>query len=131
MGFKNYEIVSTHLGYEDHGIFTIYLTLKGGGFGVSVGGYALDEPIDGKRVIARKGAELIPKILDVVGVETWEQLKGQYIRVEDNGIGTKVSKIGHLMDNKWLDFESFFKEVDNWTQKNSILIKIKKYLSNL
>ncbi|MCH5430804.1 hypothetical protein [Lactococcus lactis] len=113
MKFRNYEIVSTHLGYEDHGIFTVYLTLKGGGFGVSVGGYALDEPIAGKRVIAKKGAELIPKILDVVGVETWEQLKGQYIRVEDNGLGTKVSKIGHLMDNKWLDFESFFKEVDN------------------
>ncbi|PLW59452.1 hypothetical protein [Lactococcus lactis] len=113
MKFKNYEIVSTHLGYEEHGIYTAYLTLKGGGYGASVGGYALDELIAGERVVSRKGAQLIPKILDVVGVETWEQLKGRYIRVEDNGIGAKVLKIGHLMDDKWLDFESFFKEVDN------------------
>ena len=26
---KNYKIISTHLGYEAHGIFTFYLRLKG------------------------------------------------------------------------------------------------------
>ncbi|QIW58317.1 hypothetical protein GU334_05110 [Lactococcus raffinolactis] len=107
---RNFKISATHLGYESHGIFTAYLTLQSAGFGISVGGYALDEFIDKKRIITKKGAELIPRILDVVGVETWEQLAGQYIRVEDNGIGESISKIGNLIEDNWLDFDRFLKE---------------------
>lgn len=107
---RNFKISATHLGYESHGIFTAYLTLQSAGFGISVGGYALDEFIDTKRIITKKGAELIPRILDVVGVETWEQLAGQYIRVEDNGIGESISKIGNLIEDNWLDFDRFLKE---------------------
>ena len=107
---RNFKISATHLGYESHGIFTAYLTLQSAGFGISVGGYVLDEFIDKKRIITKKGAELIPRILDVVGVETWEQLAGQYIRVEDNGIGESISKIGNLIEDNWLDFDRFLKE---------------------
>lgn len=107
---RNFKISATHLGYESHGIFTAYLTLQSAVFGISVGGYALDEFIDKKRIITKKGAELIPRILDVVGVETWEQLAGQYIRVEDNGIGESISKIGNLIEDNWLDFDRFLKE---------------------
>lgn len=107
---RNFKISATHLGYESHGIFTAYLTLQSAGFGISVGGYALDEFIDKKRIITKKGAELIPRIIDVVGVETWEQLAGQYIRVEDNGIGESISKIGNLIEDNWLDFDRFLKE---------------------
>lgn len=107
---RNFKISATHLGYESHGIFTAYLALQSAGFGISVGGYALDEFIDKKRIITKKGAELIPRILDVVGVETWEQLAGQYIRVEDNGIGESISKIGNLIEDNWLDFDRFLKE---------------------
>ena len=107
---RNFKISATHLGYESHGIFTAYLTLQSAGFGISVGGYALDEFIDKKRIITKKGAELIPRILDVVGVETWEQLAGQYIRVEDNGIGESISKIGNLIEDNWLDFDRFLKD---------------------
>lgn len=107
---RNFKISATHLGYESHGIFTAYLTLQSAGIGISVGGYALDEFIDKKRIITKKGAELIPRILDVVGVETWEQLAGQYIRVEDNGIGKSISKIGNLIEDNWLDFDRFLKE---------------------
>lgn len=107
---RNFKISATHLGYESHGIFTAYLTLQSAGFGISVVGYALDEFIDTKRIITKKGAELIPRILDVVGVETWEQLAGQYIRVEDNGIGESISKIGNLIEDNWLDFDRFLKE---------------------
>ncbi len=107
---RNFKISATHLGYESHGILTAYLTLQSAAFGISVGGYALDEFIDKKRIITKKGAELIPRILDVVGVETWEQLAGQYIRVEDNGIGESISKIGNLIEDNWLDFDRFLKE---------------------
>ena len=78
---KNYRIASTHLGYEADGVFTFYLRLKGAdGVFASVGGYALDSPDTlstgtlTKRILTVKGATLISKILDTVGVATWEDL---------------------------------------------------------
>ena len=110
---KNYRITSTHLGYENHGIFTFYLHLKGAdGVHVSVGGYALDTLITGtltKRILTVKGAILIAKILDTVGVDNWEELHGRYIRVEDNGLGSYITKFGNLIEDKWIDLDDYFK----------------------
>lgn len=39
----NAEIEETFLGREEHGILTCFLHLKGNGFGVGIGGRALDE----------------------------------------------------------------------------------------
>ena len=115
---KNYRITSTHLGYENHGIFTFYLHLKGAdGIHVSVGGYALDSPDNRgiglltKRSLTFKGVTLISNILDTVGVANWEELKGQYIRVEDNGLGSYVTKFGNLIEDKWIDLDDYFKGV--------------------
>ena len=119
MEIKNYKIISTHLGYEDHGIFTFYLNLKGAdGVYVSVGGYALDSPDNlgigllAKRSLTFKGITLISKILDTVGVAYWEELNGQYIRVErieDNGLGSHVTKFGNLIEDEWIDLNDYFK----------------------
>ena len=144
---KNYKITSTHLGYEDHGIFTFYLNLKGAdGVHVSVGGYALDSPDNlGIGLLAKrsltlfpkikrytdtytleklrksmlvpvdvprktiKGVTLIAKILDTVGVANWEELSGKYIRVEDNGLGSYITKFGNLIEDKWIDLDDYFK----------------------
>ena len=113
---KNYKIISTHLGYEDHGIFTFYLNLKGAdGIHVSVGGYALDSPDNlgigllSKRSLTFKGITLISNILDTVGVGTWEELQGKYIRVVDNGLGSYVTKFGNLIEDKWIDLDDYFK----------------------
>ena len=108
---KNYRITSTHLGYEADGIFTFWLRLKGAdGVHASVGGYALDTPgILAKRILTVKGATLIAKVLDTVGVATWEDLHGEYIRVEDNGLGSHVTKFGNLIEDKWIDLDDYFK----------------------
>ena len=113
---KNYRITSTKLGYESHGIFTFYLHLKGAdGVNVSVGGYALDSPDNlgigllTKRSLTFKGITLISKILDTVGVPTWEELHGEYIRVEDNGLGSYITKFGNLIEDKWIDLDDYFK----------------------
>ena len=114
---KNYRITSTHLGYEADGVFTFYLRLKGAdGIHASVGGYALDSPDNRgsglltKRSLTFKGVTLIAKILDTVGVANWEELKGQYIRVEDNGLGSYTTKFGNLIEDKWIDLDDYFKE---------------------
>ena len=113
---KNYRIISTHLGHTADGIFTFWLRLRGAdGVYVSVGGYALDSPDTlstgtlTKRILTVKGATLIAKILDTVGVATWEELHGQYIRVEDNGLGSYVTKFGNLIEDKWIDLDDYFK----------------------
>lgn len=118
---KNYRITSTHLGYEADGVFTFWLRLKGvDGIHVSVGGYALDSPDNlGIGLLAKrsltfkrdtlKGITLISKILDTVGVATWEDLHGEYIRVEDNGLGSYTTKFGNLIEDKWIDLDDYFK----------------------
>lgn len=45
-------------------------------------------------------------------VESWEELKGQYVRVEFEDGGGKILRIGHLMKNKWFSFKEYFKIVE-------------------
>lgn len=112
MTIENVKITKTFLGREDHGILTCYLTVEGNGFGVSIGGYALDgyDKEKQKRIPTQKGFELINRILEVVGVSSWEELTGKHIRIESNGFGGRVTKIGNLIKDDWLDFDTFFKE---------------------
>ena len=58
--------------------------------------------------------EVISKILEVVGVDKWEDLPGKYIRFEDNGFGSNVTKIGNIIDEKWLDFRELFGKVGRY-----------------
>ncbi|HFU4217113.1 TPA: hypothetical protein ACGO8M_000489 [Streptococcus suis] len=109
---ENVKITQTFLDREDHGILTCYLTVEGYGFGVSIGGCYLDKYDEHKkkRVAYHKSFGLIDHILEVVGVSTWEDLPGKYIRIESDGFGGRVTKIGNLIKDDWLDFDTFFKE---------------------
>lgn len=44
-------------------------------------------------------------------VDSWEQLKGQYVRIVSKGWGEKIDKIGHLMKDKWFSFKDYFEQV--------------------
>ena len=104
-------IKDTSLGF-DGAIFTFTLCLDvQDGYGVVLGGYALDEYIKKhkKRIVQPLGAEAIQRILEIVGVKNWEELKGKYLRVEFNGLGSSISKIGNIMKDDWIDFATFFK----------------------
>ena len=111
MEIRNAKIDYTMFGREDHGIMTfmIGINISGGGC-CGVGGYAIDgyDRETKSRKFTAKGLEAISKILEVVGVDTWEQLKGKYIRVKDNGWGSTVDEIGNLMDDKWFNLREFF-----------------------
>lgn len=45
---------------------------------------------------------------EVFGVDKWEDLPGKYIRFEDNGWGSKTTKIGNIIADKWFDLKEFF-----------------------
>ena len=113
---KNAKIQSTMLGREDHGIMTFMIYIEASnGFFCGVGGYCLDEfdPTTKTRVFRAESMEAISKILEVVGVDRWEELPGKYIRFEDNGLGFTITKIGNIIDDKWFDIESYFDKASN------------------
>lgn len=107
---ENVKITATMFGKEDHGIMTCQIWVEGDGWGCCYGGYALDgfDKSKNKRYASPNGLQAIIEILNTLEVETWEKLQGQYIRVETSGWGGKITKIGHLMKDKWFSFEEFF-----------------------
>jgi len=94
----NARIESTMLGIEDQGILTCYLHLRQEGAGQGFGGYSLKS----------HGIDMIKRILETVGVSDWEDLPGEYVRVEGND--HKIRKIGHITDDKWYEPEAEYKE---------------------
>lgn len=109
---RNARITSTILGREDHGIVTLMIYIDAGNFSCGVGGFCLDEfNTDSQtRVFRAKSMKAVSEILNVVGVDKWEDLPGKYIRFEDNGWGSTVTKIGNIIDDKWFDRKNFFSE---------------------
>lgn len=107
----NAKIADTSLG-EDHGCLTAYLILEGDGWGCSYGGYCLDhwfsEP---GKYGSSDGYGAIIELMKTLEVDSWEQLKGRYVRVVNKGWGEGIDKIGHLMKDKWFSFKDYFKKV--------------------
>ena len=73
-----YRIESTALGSEDHGIMTGYLYCKGDGTGIGLGGLGLDSynKEDKRREGTAYGLDWIKRVIETVGVESWEKLPG-------------------------------------------------------
>lgn len=115
MQIKNARINYTKLGREDHGIMTFIIGLDFDGcMHQGVGCYALDgyDKETRTRVFSAKSMEAVSKILEVVGVDYWEQLPGKYLRFKDQGHGKPIDEIGNLMENKWFNLREFFSTVD-------------------
>jgi hypothetical protein len=87
---ENGKIESTHLGLEDHGIFTAWLHLVFDGSGQGFGGFAF-------------GGEFtdwfIREVLRVTGAENWEKIPGRYIRVKRDESRGKIIAIGSVENN--------------------------------
>lgn len=100
---ENARILSARLGFDSDIFLTFWITVEGKNWGQSIGGYVLAKKGDadglGKDFIA------IANLLDVVGVASWEDLKGSLVRVK--GVGESGSStppiIGHIIDDKWWD----------------------------
>lgn len=110
----NAEVANVSLNMKDHGCLTLSITLKGAGWGVVYGGYCLgkgylgadDDYFNG----SAKGMEAIMRIMDIIGVDALEDMKGKYVRIANKGRGSSVKIIGNIISDKWFDYESFFSE---------------------
>ena len=113
MEIKNAIITKVTISMADHGCLTFDLYLDMGGCACAVGGYCIGHGYLGADTFEAErgeGLEAMMRIMDTVGVERWEDLEGRYIRYEDNGWGSSVTKIGNIIEDKWFDIDKFFKE---------------------
>ena len=113
MRIENAQITNVSLTMEDHGCLTFWLTLEGDGWGCGVGGYCIGKGYLGAKEFTAErgdGLEAMMRIMDVVGVSKWEDLKGKYLRVQFSGIGwgDRVNTIGNLVKDKWFNIADFF-----------------------
>lgn len=74
-------IESTMLGYEDHGIASGTVFVKGDHWGVGLGGYCLDtyDRTVKERVPTVAMGLWVAAVLHCVGVRSWEALKGKQV----------------------------------------------------
>ena len=109
---KNARIEGTTLGIEDHGCLIFYLHLDYGGGGQGFGGFVLDTHVERgqPRIGTVFGTTAILRVLQVLGVGTWEKLPGTPVRVEADG--SKIYRIGHYLKDEWLDLEELAKELE-------------------
>lgn len=109
---KNAKITSADLDMRDHGCATLWIGLDGGEWCVNYGGYCLGHGYLGAKEFdgSAKGMESILRIMDVIGVECFSDLKGKYVRVATKGWGTTVKIIGNIIKDQWFDIEGFFKD---------------------
>ena len=109
---ENALITKVDLSMADHGCFTLALTLEGDSWGAVYGGYALGSGYLGADDDYFKGSaagmEYLMRIMDTVGVERFQDLKGKYVRVATKGRGGPIKIIGNIIKDQWFDAETFF-----------------------
>lgn len=109
---ENAKITYVDLDMRDHGVLTLRMALEGSGWGVVYGGYALGHGylgainFDGDP----KGIECIERIMDTVGVDRFQDLVGKHVRVVSLSWGDPITIIGHIINDKWFNIETFYKK---------------------
>lgn len=111
----NAKITSVSLTMADHCCLTYYLGLDMGGTKCSYGGLCIGHGYLGADEFEGSpyGLEAMMRIMDTVGVDRWEDMKGKYCRVVSDGWGSVVHTIGHIIEDKWFDQRKFFEEKAN------------------
>lgn len=106
----NGKITKTKLSMEDYGVLTFSIFVDCGAWCCGIGGYSIGKGYLGADTFegSAVGLEAMMRIMDVVGVDVWEEMCGHYVRVLDPGLGGCVSMIGNIINDKWFDIKSFF-----------------------
>lgn len=121
---KNAVIKSARITNDDHGLLTAWLDLDYGGSGQGFGGFSLYLPKSytnhGGSLKANYAGHFIWRVMEVAGVERWDQLPGKTIRVLSEH--SSVNAIGHIVKDDWFDpgkdFEIMRRAVSQGEQAN-------------
>lgn len=113
--YENARIAETHLGSDDHGGFTAYITLDyGDGAHQGFGGYDLQA--------GNACVRFIKGVLEAAEVEFWEQLLGRPLRVEIEG--GHIKAIAPLIGGDWFDLKRHLLGDYSWLVRFSLSQKI-------
>ena len=98
---KNAIITGAEIMIDDHGCLSAWVYLDYGGSGQGFGGHALYLPRDFSNHGDGKNYAgiFVWRVLEVVGVERWSDLKGKTVRVR--ATHEKVEAIGHIVKDNW------------------------------
>lgn len=114
---KKYEIHlakinKTYLGIEDHGIFSFNIDFEWGSGGQGTGFLGLNTWDENKRLISHPASNiLLEKILKIVGVYYWEELKGRSVYlIKETGWGGFIKGLRSLFSEDYVIFEELFNE---------------------
>lgn len=110
---ENARITNVDLSMGNYGCFTSYITLDGSGWGANYGGYCLGRGYLGSEYFdgCSDSIEYLMRIMDTVGSESFNGMVGKYVRVAiKDGWGDAIRIIGNVLEDKWFDAESFFKD---------------------
>ena len=104
----NAKITSADIFIEDHGILTFAIGIEtSAGWSTNIGCFYLDWTKDEERVPAPYTSKVIRAILETVGVRSWSDLVGKYIRVDDNDLhNSSITKIANLMKDNWINLRT-------------------------
>lgn len=114
----NARITDTRLGYNDWNYLTLSLYTDSeygvcGFGGCTFGGRGENSDTDAEYINFEWTSELIMKILDTVGANKWEDIKGKLIRIRTNGktgCAGGIEAIGNILENKWFSIQDFYAE---------------------
>jgi hypothetical protein len=115
MVIENAKITNVSLTMADYCSLVFWITVEGAGWGCNIGGYKIASGMLGAKpeeFTAEHGSGLVAmmRIMDAVGVNKWEDLKGKYCRVKTDGWGGTVDEIGNIIKDKWFNIKDFFAE---------------------
>lgn len=116
---ENAKISKTSITMADHGCLTFWVFVDGGGWGCGFGGYCIGHGYLGAKEFTAEngdGLEAMMHIMDTVGVEKWEDLKGKYCRCKMEGPGGGIAAIGNIIEDRWFDIREFY---DKKNQKHA------------
>jgi len=101
----NAKISHTTLGFEDHGFLIWSIGTESEKSSQSFGSIICGEYNKklGYSVGTKYMADCVAHILHTVGVDTWEELKGQHIRIKREG--GRIAAIGNFMEDRWFRVE--------------------------
>ena len=103
----NAKITSADIFIEDHDILTFMIGIESSaGWSTNIGGFYLDwTDKEDRRIPAPYTSSVIRAILETVGVSSWSDLAGKYIRIDDND--SPITKFANLMKDNWIDIRDF------------------------
>lgn len=122
MEIENAKITNVSISMANYCSLVFEIGVEGAGWVCSIGGYKMasgmlnEKPENFK---AENGAGLVAlmRIMDVVGVDRWEDLEGKYCRIKTEGWGGTIYCIGNILKDKWFDIREFFQ---NYKEKEEV-----------